>query len=190
MGNFTDEDIALAQKVQDTYGVPASVTLAQYAYESGYGTSNLAQTNNNYFGMRNGSNGWQSFNSKEDSFMAYGKLMSSSTYTSKTSGVTNANDYVNAIAETYAPSSDGNNNYAGNVNKIINDNNLTQYDNGNYSGWGSASTGTTSNNVKWWGDIVIVVFAVLLIVGGVVFLAIAFTGGEPEKAIKKAVKRK
>ena len=124
MGKFTEEDIRLAQKVQEKYGVPASVTLAQYALESGYGTSRLAKTNNNFFGMKAGSNGWQSFDSKEASFMAYGKLMSSELYTSKTNGTTTITEYVNAFAETYAPSSDGNKNYAGKVLDIIFQNNF------------------------------------------------------------------
>ena len=50
MGKFSEEDIQLAQKVQDTYGVPASVTLAQYALESGYGKSTVGK--NNYFNIK------------------------------------------------------------------------------------------------------------------------------------------
>ena len=50
MGNFTSEDIKLAQDVQAKYGVPASVTLAQYALESGYGKSTVGA--NNYFNIK------------------------------------------------------------------------------------------------------------------------------------------
>ena len=141
MANFTSEDIRLAQESERKYGVPASVTLAQYALESGYGTSTLAKTKNNYFGMRNGSKGWQSFDSKADSFDAHGKLLASDRYASKTAKARNITEYVNAFSETYAPSSDGNNNYSEKLLKIIEENNLTQYDGGSvavtsYSGGG------------------------------------------------------
>jgi hypothetical protein len=37
---------------QRKYGIPASVTLSQMAYESAWGTSKLARTGNNYFGIK------------------------------------------------------------------------------------------------------------------------------------------
>lgn len=47
-------DIAMRQ--QKKYGIPASVILAQMAYESGWGSSDLAQKGNNYFGIKCNSN--------------------------------------------------------------------------------------------------------------------------------------
>ena len=191
MAGFTQEDIKLAKEVQDKYGVPASLTLSQYAYESGYGTSALAKNNKNYFGMRNGSSGWQKFSSKRESFMAYGKLLSSDLYASKTKNAKNVKEYINAIAETYAPSSDGNNNYAGNVLQIIKENNLTQYD--DKSKWGetdlssddTSDTASGSLGLVWWGDIVKVVFCIIMIALAVVFLGLAVTKGDAGKLTKK-----
>ena len=48
---FNEQAIQLAIETQSIYSVPASVTLAQYALESGYGTSTLAKSQNNYFGI-------------------------------------------------------------------------------------------------------------------------------------------
>lgn len=44
------EDIAL--KLMNEHNIPASVILGVSMLESGYGTSNLSQTKNNYFGVR------------------------------------------------------------------------------------------------------------------------------------------
>ena len=173
MSAFTTEDIRLAQKVQSEYGIPASVTLAQYALESGYGTSRLAKANNNFFGMRNGASGWRTFRDKEESFMAYGKLMSGDRYKTLTAGATTIEGYVNAFSETYAPSSDGNENYAGKVLQIIRTNNLTQYDTGSLGGL-STDTGKESwldnlgykilsGSIKVVAVLFIVVFAVVLL---------------------------
>jgi flagellum-specific peptidoglycan hydrolase FlgJ len=41
-----------AQAAQRKWGVPASVTLAQWIFESTWGTSKLATTANNYFGIK------------------------------------------------------------------------------------------------------------------------------------------
>ena len=145
MGNFSSEVVRLAQQTEEKYGVPASVTLAQYALESGYGKSQLAKTKNNYFGMRNGSKGWQSFGSMEESFEAHGQLLSKPLYADKVKNAGSVEEYVNGIAETYAPSSDGNNDYAGKLLQIIRDNNLTQYDSGTYSSGVSSSASSGSS---------------------------------------------
>lgn len=186
---FTDTDIKYAKEVQEKYNVPASIVLAQYAYESGYGTSSLAKNNHNYFGMRNGSNGWQKFDSKHDSFLAYGKLLSSDLYASKTKNAKSSSEYIDAIAETYAPSSDGNNNYAGNIKQIIKENDLTKYDSGDYTGSVSSGEGTADEyGLKWWGDIVKVVFCIVVIVGGVLCLGLAVTSNKVGQNMVKKIK--
>lgn len=194
MSHFSSEVVRLAQQSEQKYGVPASVTLAQYALESGYGKSQLAKTKNNFFGMRNGSKGWQSFDSMADSFDAHGKLLSKPLYADKVKNAQTVEEYVNGIAETYAPSSDGNNNYAGKIMQIINENNLTQYDSGNYSS-GSSSSNPTSGSLADIGNSIlsftIKAGAVLLVaVLAVVFFMSAFNMKVPSKKdlIKKAVK--
>ena len=59
MGKLNQEKVAfferyapLAMAQQQKYGIPASVTLAQMYIESAGGKSNLAQTGNNYFGIK------------------------------------------------------------------------------------------------------------------------------------------
>lgn len=138
MSRFSSEVIKLAQESEKKYGVPASVTLAQYALESGYGTSAIATKANNYFGMRyygsgsnyyaNSNGRWQKFNNISESFDAHGKLLAGDLYAPHTKSASNVDQYIDAIAEIYAPSSDGNNDYAKNLKRIIADNNLTQYD--------------------------------------------------------------
>lgn len=46
------EQAAIEQQIK--YGIPASITLAQMALESGSGTSSLSREYNNYFGMKKG----------------------------------------------------------------------------------------------------------------------------------------
>lgn len=144
MAKFSPEVIKLAQESQEKYGVPASVTLAQYATESGYGTSWLAQNANNYFGMIAGKNTsnkiyrtdryWQVHDSMADSFDKHGQLLAGPTYSGATAGVTDAYGYIDAIAPIYAPESDGNTGIAQLWKTIIDQNNLTQYDTGMIGG--------------------------------------------------------
>ena len=49
---FFEQYAPLAMEQQQKYGIPASVTLAQMYIESAGGKSNLAQTGNNYFGIK------------------------------------------------------------------------------------------------------------------------------------------
>ena len=179
MGKFSDEEIKLAQKVQETYGVPASVTLAQYALESGYGKSTVGK--NNYFNIKgNGTGGYRDYDSKEQSFMDFGKLLSGELYTSKTNGSTNAKDYVQGVKDGgYAEDP----NYVKKVMSIITSNNLTKYDadgtweKGTHGGTGTTISGTSSVSsnlgLEWWGDVVRVVLVLLIVGGGLVLLAMS-----------------
>lgn len=49
---FTERYAPLAIKLQQRYGIPSSVILAQMAYESRWGNSELAQKGNNFFGIK------------------------------------------------------------------------------------------------------------------------------------------
>ena len=203
MSKFTAEDIRLAQETEKIYGVPASVTLAQYALESGYGTTKLAKNANNYFGITgknkktgafhmSGGRSWAKYSSKTESFYDHGRLLSTDLYASKTAGATTVSQYIDAIAETYAPSSDENSGYAAKLKQIINENNLTQYD-------GSAGTGgywqpsqtVVSDTTEESGLIgKVVKFIVLLLVGvlAAVFFFSAFDVSlNPKKVAAKAV---
>lgn len=196
MGRFTSEEINLAKKVQDRYGVPASVTLAQYALESGYGKSTVGR--NNYFNIKgNGNGGYRNYSSKEESFMDFGKLLSSKRYTDKTSSAGSVQEYVQGVKNAgYAEDS----NYVSKVMSIIKSNNLTQYDSGDYKVSGSHAGGSFASteesdstlDLKWWGDIVKVVMIILLCIAGVALLATSFGSSldiaSPEKIVKKVVK--
>ena len=149
MATFSPEVIRLAQETQEKYGVPASVTLAQYATESGYGKSWLARNANNYFGMTGSYNGqkvfktdryWRKYSSMEESFNDHGRLLSSGRYAQATKGATSADAYIDAIQPIYAPESDGNRGIAKLWKTIIKQNNLTQYDTGSYSPTGSGAS--------------------------------------------------
>lgn len=197
MANFSPEVIRLAQESQAKYGVPASVTLAQYATESGYGTSWLAQNANNYFGMMASKSStnkiyrtdryWQVHDSMADSFDKHGQLLSSGRYAEATAGVTDAYSYIDAIQPIYAPESDGNTGIAALWKTIIRQNNLTQYDTGNYSatvavsgsaagssGGGGGGSSLKDTLLKVLGYIIKGLFILILVVFGVVLFLNAF----------------
>ena len=207
MGNFTSEDIKLAQDVQAKYGIPASVTLAQYALESGYGKSTVGA--NNYFNIKGtGNGGYQNYTSKAESFDAYGKLLSGERYTSKTSSATNVQEYVQGVKNAgYAEDP----NYVSKVMGVVTSNNLTQYDStsgGSYGGGGAQNVHGDGNltyinqdengnlykvnklGLEWWGDIVVVVFSVMLLIAAVLCLSLAVMGDAPVKNAKKKIVKK
>lgn len=189
---FSDEDIQLAKKVQDVYGVPVSVTLAQYALESGYGRHTSGR--NNYFGVKgNGRNGYKDYSSKEESFMHYGEILSKDRYTSRTNSARNVREYVQGVKDGgYAEDP----NYVDKIMRVIQSNNLDSdfpYDNtrSNVSvSGGSVVNTSTRTDLVWWGDIVRVVVILLLVGGSAVLLATSVGGiGSIKSAvISKAIK--
>ena len=188
--NFTDEEINLALKVQELYNVPASVTLGQYALESGYGEHTVGK--NNYFNIKgSGTGGYRDYNSKEESFMDFGRLLTKERYTSPTNSATTVQEYVQGVKNGgYAEDP----NYVSKVMNIINSNNLTRLDTGDYSATTTTLTRESGGHyvkagLEWWGDIVRVVIILLLIGGGVVLLAVSLNNiGFDVPSVSKVVK--
>lgn len=208
MGRFSADVISLAQQTEQKYGVPASVTLAQYALESGYGTSKLATQANNYFGItgKNYSTGkfimmngrtWSKYDSMSASFDDHGRLLSTDLYANAHHNTTDPYLYIDAISEIYAPSSDGNSGYAETLKQIIEENNLTQYDSDSpvVHGGSGGTFGTTveqTASVSGWSSVLgkIVKFIALLAITvlGAVFFFSAFEWN-PVKKMKKVVEK-
>ena len=171
MARFSREVIELAQESERRYGVPASVTLAQYALESGYGTSDLAKNKNNYFGVKNTTGGWKSYNSMAESFDAHGRLLAGKTYSSKTKGTTSANQYAKAIADTY---SGGEPSYYSQLLSIMKTNNLYQYDGGNYSTNSTNFSTTTAADSSggWFQEIGESILAGIIKAGAIILICV------------------
>lgn len=211
---LTQDMIAGAQATEKKYGIPASVTLAQIMLESGGsnkgGLSGLAANYNNLFGVTAGSS-WKGqtvtmsnkagtdtktyrvYDSIQDSIEDHGKVLINERYTIYTSQAKDSYEYAAGIAKGgYAEDKY----YSSKLQKIMRDNNLTQYDGAApNSGSGHDSGGhrvdgdtitdsngnvsqipvdTEEGNLKWWGDLIVLVLSVLLIVLAVVFFTQAF----------------
>ena len=140
--------LPVARALQDQYGIPASVTIAQAIQESGWMTSTLASVYNNWFGEKAGKtwkgnkvrmptteyvNGeymkveanFRAYTSMEDAIKGRGELLSSSRYQKQVAGSTSVEDYVRGLKRAgYATDPD----YDKDLMGIIRSNNLTQYD--------------------------------------------------------------
>jgi cell wall-associated NlpC family hydrolase len=163
-----------AQDGQTKYGIFASVTIAQGALESTWGTSPLAQTDNNLFGIKtggahdpsitisqgtaptDGTGGYYChYNSWADSILDHGYfLKNNSRYTQ--AGVftaTTPEDQITAIMNAgYAQNADGsiNTQYAPDIIATINANNLKQYDTGSTGGGGDPDASTKIESAVTW----------------------------------------
>ena len=135
---FTQELISYAQQTQRTYGVYASCCLAAAFNETTCGTvGSIFPHTKNFFNIKKGSwkgatyRGYRVYNTRLDSFLDFGRLLTTPAYARLTAGTTNVFDYIDAYAERYAPRSDGNIDYAGKMKRTIRKYNLTQYDTAN-----------------------------------------------------------
>src|SRR5215471_7850003 len=78
-GDFLAGMIPLAKQLEQQTGIPWQVTTAIAANETGYGSSNLAKTHFNFFGMQGsgaGGDRWAQYGSAAESVDAFGKLIS------------------------------------------------------------------------------------------------------------------
>ena len=143
------EVIAAAQASQRSTGVPASVSIAQWIYESGWGR-HMPKDSNNFFGIkepdlkkpgvvqetkeadpRTGemvkrTQRFRKFTSPEESWAAHARLLSADPRYAKAMLLTHDPDrFVDTIAGTYAPN---NRKYAANIKDTMKRNHLYQYD--------------------------------------------------------------
>jgi flagellum-specific peptidoglycan hydrolase FlgJ len=142
---FPDDVIAAAQESQRKWGVPASVTLAQWALESNYG-KNMPPGSNNPFGIKAmpgqpsvetgtkeevGGNMistkalFRKYGSLTEAFDDHGRLLATSRhYTKAMEQSNNPDKFAEALTGVYATDSK----YGEKLKRMFIDNNLYQYD--------------------------------------------------------------
>lgn len=133
--DFVSAMTPYAEAIKQKYGVPASLLMAQAIVESG-GTSNLAKTDSNYFGMTwTGNNGQKGtarpeggnyvhYDNLAQSVEAYGKLLSN--YGVNGQSFDSALDVVANHGYAADP------NYKSSVKSVYDSYGLEKYDSGNY----------------------------------------------------------
>jgi hypothetical protein len=144
-GNFPDEIIAAAKASHDTWHVPASVSLAQWAVESNWGKS-MPSGSNNPFGIKavgdqpfvesstreviNGENvvitaRFRKFDSMVDAFDQHGKLLATAApYRHAMELCDDPDAFADALTGVYATDP----NYGTVLKRVMHQYNLTSYD--------------------------------------------------------------
>ena len=178
-----------AVKVRRIFG--GKVILGFAGFETSYGTTGTGKSKNNLFGIMNSDGTAKTYESITDSVMDFAKLVTgnkdssqSKKYGEAVASAQTSEEWVNAIRDSGYNSEYEDGVYESEVMNIIN------YSVKPLLGLSSdteTSTNSKSYELKWWGDVVIVVVAVLLIMGGVAFLGLSVTGGSGSK-LTKAVK--
>lgn len=142
---FTKEVIHAAQASQKIWGIPASITLAQWALESGYGRS-MPSGSNNPFGIKalpgepsveawttefiGGENikvreSFRAFPTMEAAFVRHSQLLGTSgLYSSARQHLENPEQFADALTGVYATDP----NYGSKLKSIMRSNNLFQFD--------------------------------------------------------------
>lgn len=119
--------IDLAVQSERKFRVPASVTLAQWAQESGFGRSSLALNQNNPFGITAGGDehGFQHFDSIPDAFDAHGRLLATNDhYIAAMRHTNDPNAFADALTGVYAKDPQ----YGAHLKKLMQKYNLYQFD--------------------------------------------------------------
>jgi|GEM_PF-813037 hypothetical protein len=161
--DFINKIINGAKKGYEKYGILPSVTIAQAINESGWGGSSLARTDNNLFGIKYPGNHspdlkitqgtWATddggyyahYESWSDSVEDHGYFLKNNSRYAAAIGLKDSSQQVKAIAAAgYATESD----YYSITMQILNENNLTQYDNGTYVGGDSANSNSDALNIE------------------------------------------
>ena len=81
--DFFESSLPYAEYLEERFGVPAAVTLAVSAYETGFGRSKNATERSNFFGMKDAYNNdevWQCYKDKLHSFNHFGIIVTSGRY--------------------------------------------------------------------------------------------------------------
>lgn len=197
MAQISNELVAAAQAASATYNIPVGVILAFAGNETSYGTAGMGASKNNVFGIGN-----KSYNNITESVNDFAALVTgnkdsaqSKKYGNATKDAATVSDWVTAI--TKAGYNSVNPNYIKDTMNVYESHKLSQYDNGSIPA-GSVSdqtvilTGSRSDSLKWWGDILAVLLSVVSMICGIIFVVLMvgdMTGVDPTN-IKKSVAKK
>lgn len=99
--NYIEKNKTLAENLSTKYGIPSSIILAIAFVESGGGTSKNSKNLNNHFGIvgkNNTGSKYKQFDSVEESYEAFCKLIAKKKYYSSLKGTEDFSTWVKAIA--------------------------------------------------------------------------------------------
>lgn len=153
--DFLSKVVPGAKRTYENYGIFPSITIAQAINESGWGGSNVAKADNNLFGIKypgnhdpglrisqgspaNDGGVYTRYQSWGDSILDHGYFLKNNPRYTK-AGVFSAKTPKEQIMAIKAAGYAGDADYITVTMQIINDNNLTQYDTGTYTGGDSAN---------------------------------------------------
>lgn len=196
--------VTLAQMIQESSGsYSGGMSGLAYKYNNLFGiTAGSSWTGNTVtMSNQNGSDTktYRVYNSIAESIDDHGKLLTNERYTKNTKNAKTVDDYVNGVAAGgYAEDP----NYAKSLIKLINDHDLNKYNTGD---WNSGKTNNSDANnkpdkntsnmpdtkyeytapeLKWYGDLIVMVITILVIILCLIFFIQAFNIKNPLKSIK------
>ena len=182
MADISNELMTASASASKKYNIPQSVILGFAGLETSFGTAGTGKSKNNLFGIMNSDGTAKKYSSVADSVDDFAALVTGNKSSSQSKKYGNATANAKTDSEwVYAITGAGYNSvyahgvYEEKVLSVING--LDGIENSEATSQ-STSTGTS---VNWWGQIVVVLSAILIIVGGVVFLylAIESSGNSP-----------
>lgn len=197
MAKISNELLKASQNASAKYGIPTSVILGFAGLETSYGTTGMGKSKNNVFGI-----GSKTYSSVTESVEDFAKLVTgnkdssqSKKYGKATANAKTDEEWINAIRDAGYNSEYADGVYEKKVLSVIESGNLTQYNTGEtHATTGTSdtvSTSSSSNDLTWWGDFLVVLLCILLVIGGVVFLAMGVmdsTNFSLKKGVEKVVK--
>lgn len=170
MAEISNELLTASKEASEKYGIPVSVILAFAGNETSFGTAGMGISKNNVFGIGN-----KTYSSVAESVDDFASLVTGNKSSSQSkkygSAVANAStdeEWITAI--TNAGYNSVNANYVSDTMNVISYYNLDQYNNSSVSGTSTSTTTGESIDLKWWGNLIVVLFAIVVVCGGVWFL--------------------
>ena len=179
-----NKELLLASELYSRkYNIPVSVILGFAGLETNFGKTGMGKSKNNLFGI--GSNTYSSIAESVEDFckLVTGNKDSSQSkkYGEATKNAKTISDWINAIRDAGYNSEYEDGVYEQKVMDVITSHNLTQYDDETYEfsyddlTENVENAGFRNNNTVWWGDMIVTIFSIILVIMGVVFMSLAVT---------------
>ena len=115
---FINKHYKAAKRLEQDYGIPPALTIAQAAIESGWGKSRLATEDNNYFGIRRNHKNMK-YSSIKESFEDYAAVLQNRCY--NLHAPKNLEEWMQALEKCHYCTKKG---YTGHLKQIIKKYNL------------------------------------------------------------------